>query len=384
MILSCFVLLLYTHGSLQYGYASGGDQTTCGRPYRSGRMYQPPCDLKKHGYCTSAGKTYPWNAVKRFIKDNQGLMRRMYGDQRHIQVLKAELGNGPEFVEKKMRFARYQHGDDADNEVFPPEEDDESEARFLREDMSNDDVLKTKFIYSEEPIISIKLAGLKTAPHFRPTSERTTTKVSATEKESDVGSTVTTELPDISTTDSGTDQTTNSKLNDTERVDDSEDDSSSNEEVAEPEKTTAGGEKEKMETVLFQDMVEEPLKKKVHLNYNSKGVNACPVREEVVAPFWANNTRGEELALLNMYPFEQYVHLEKCAYEHRQMYCRDGCRCEQQYRLHRLLAYDPNNECRGIFSDWFRFPSCCVCICYDMPVEFRVTSRSPRYQSNFN
>lgn len=40
--------------------------------------------------------------------------------------------------------------------------------------------------------------------------------------------------------------------------------------------------------------------------------NACPVKEEVVAPFWANNTRGEVLALLNLYPFEQYVHWEKC------------------------------------------------------------------------
>lgn len=110
--------------------------------------------------------------------------------------------------------------------------------------------------------------------------------------------------------------------------------------------------------------------------------NACPVKEEVVAPFWANNTRGEILALLNLYPFEQYVHWEKCTFEHRQMYCRDGCRCEQQYRLHRLLAYDPNNECRGIFSDWFKFPSCCVCKCYNMPVEFRVTSRSPRTKEN--
>ncbi|KMQ92260.1 hypothetical protein RF55_7784 [Lasius niger] len=43
-----------------------------------------------------------------------------------------------------------------------------------------------------------------------------------------------------------------------------------------------------------------------------RGVNACPVKEEVVAPFWANNTRGEVLALLNLYPFEQYVHWEKC------------------------------------------------------------------------
>lgn len=51
---------------------------------------------------------------------------------------------------------------------------------------------------------------------------------------------------------------------------------------------------------------------------------------------------------------------------------------EQQYRLHRLLAYDPHNECRGIFSDWFRFPSCCICKCYNIPFEYRVTSRSPR------
>lgn len=97
-----------------------------------------------------------------------------------------------------------------------------------------------------------------------------------------------------------------------------------------------------------------------------------------MAPFWANNTRGEVLALLNLYPFEQYVHWEKCTNENKQMYCREGCRCEQQYRLHRLLAYDPHNECRGIFSDWFRFPSCCICKCYDIPLEFRVTSRSPR------
>lgn len=100
-----------------------------------------------------------------------------------------------------------------------------------------------------------------------------------------------------------------------------------------------------------------------------------------MAPFWANNTRGEVLALLNLYPFEQYVHWEKCTHENKQMYCREGCRCEQQYRLHRLLAYDPHNECRGIFSDWFRFPSCCICKCYNIPLDFRATSRSPRSEA---
>jgi hypothetical protein len=84
------------------------------------------------------------------------------------------------------------------------------------------------------------------------------------------------------------------------------------------------------------------------------------------------------LALLNVYPFEQYIHWEKCTHEHEQMYCRRGCKCEQQHRLHRLLAYNPLDACRGIFSDWFRFPSCCICKCYDIPFDFRVTSRSPR------
>lgn len=110
-----------------------------------------------------------------------------------------------------------------------------------------------------------------------------------------------------------------------------------------------------------------------------RGINACPVKEEFVAPYWANNTRGDTLALLNLYPFEQYVQWERCMYENRQMYCRAGCRCEQQYRLHKLLAFDPTNECRGIFSDWFRFPSCCVCKCYDLPQDlFMSNHRRPR------
>lgn len=114
-----------------------------------------------------------------------------------------------------------------------------------------------------------------------------------------------------------------------------------------------------------------------------RGMNACPVKEEFVAPYWANNTRGETLALLNLYPFEQYVQWERCKYEHRQMYCREGCRCEQQYRLHKLLAFDPNNECRGIFSDWFRFPSCCVCKCYDLPQDlFMGAARVPRLRDD--
>lgn len=54
-------------------------------------MHKPPCDLAREGYCTAAGSAYPWHAVRRFVRENQGLMRRMYGDQRHISVLRAEF-----------------------------------------------------------------------------------------------------------------------------------------------------------------------------------------------------------------------------------------------------------------------------------------------------
>ncbi|XP_033227275.1 protein spaetzle 4 isoform X2 [Belonocnema kinseyi] len=64
-----------------------------------------------------------------------------------------------------------------------------------------------------------------------------------------------------------------------------------------------------MEGQLYQDVAAKEQKQPI---FKGQGVLACPVKEEVVAPFWANNTRGEVLALLNLYPFEQYVHWEKC------------------------------------------------------------------------
>ena len=40
----------------------------------------------------------------------------------------------------------------------------------------------------------------------------------------------------------------------------------------------------------------------------------------------------------------------------------------QKYKWHRLLAYDPNNDCNGVFMDWFLFPSCCACRCRKNPL----------------
>lgn len=77
-----------------------------------------------------------------------------------------------------FRFARYDHQSDVDNDVLPHYDDNEedetseNEARFLRDDLTHEDVLKTKFVFSEEPIVSIKLSALKT-PHFRQTTQKT-------------------------------------------------------------------------------------------------------------------------------------------------------------------------------------------------------------------
>ncbi|CAK9813601.1 Protein spaetzle 4 [Anthophora plagiata] len=490
-------------GPSTFGYDAS---SACSKPYsRAGRarLANLPCDFRRQNWCTIAGSSYPWHAVRRFVQENQGLMRRMYGDERHINILRAEFEKNDielnyddyyhHFADNHKRY-QYTH----DYEYFDREDDGlrvnnhEFEGRSFTSRSFNENVVKrlNKFPKLSE----------YTRPHFRPTEKSTTSSTSTTATSSTPSTTTpvsTTETvsPTIatiihesttkstpSTTTPTTSKTTattilinsteeekreniaeevttltavtnsyaskdqNFSINEipeqTDKIDEEEEAvdeeegvvrvaaevsevnveemsvvsfpattelppvqlESSNEDLfATPKETTVEEEeasslsdqqefrprpeyrpagKPEASTIeggqLYQDAAAKDQQEQPVLKL--RGVNACPVKEEVVAPFWANNTRGEVLALLNLYPFEQYVHWEKCTHENKQMYCRDGCRCEQQYRLHRLLAYDPNNECRGIFSDWFKFPSCCVCRCYDLPLEFRVTSRSPRTQ----
>ncbi|XP_028171772.1 protein spaetzle 4 isoform X2 [Ostrinia nubilalis] len=294
-----------------YDFASA-----CTRPYRSTRAHaapDAPCDLTKHAYCATPGSSYPWQAIRRFVRENQGLMRRMYGEERHISVLKAELDN---FIED----------DDLDS---PPD--------FA------EDIIKTKMMYSKRG------RAMKDKPHFRPIQSSDKKKV-----ENDSLRVKPLDASDASTLPPTLLFSEHEKVKVVDRVD-----------------------------TKVNDKKEEPPTKPTHQQekirpsvIKLRGANACETKEELLAPFWANNTRGEKLVLVNMYPYEQYIHLETCVHERKQMYCREGCRCEQHYRLHRLLAFDPHNPCRGIFSDWFKFPACCVCRCYDVPLEFR--ARSPR------
>lgn len=94
--------------------------------------------------------------------------------------------------------------------------------------------------------------------------------------------------------------------------------------------------------------------------------DVCESKTEVTTPFWASNSNGKVRAILNNKEFEQAVHQEICTGA-LTLRCSRDCACEQKYKWHRLLAYDPNNDCAGIFMDWFLFPSCCVCRCNKNP-----------------
>jgi len=98
---------------------------------------------------------------------------------------------------------------------------------------------------------------------------------------------------------------------------------------------------------------------------NSKD-DVCESKVEITTPYWASNSNGKVRAILNNAQFEQAIHQEICT-KSSTLRCNRDCSCEQKYKWHRLLAYDPNNDCAGIFMDWFLFPSCCVCRCTKNP-----------------
>ena len=115
-------------------------------------------------------------------------------------------------------------------------------------------------------------------------------------------------------------------------------------------------------------------------SYQLSRADVCESKVEVTTPFWASNSNGKVRAIVNNDQFEQAIHQEICTYvlyintytttnrllivrKPSTLRCNRDCSCEQKYKWHRLLSYDPNNDCSGIFMDWFLFPSCCTCRC---------------------
>lgn len=272
MDLNSLSLQVQIFDSSGQGYDPGSDQSACGRPYRSGRIYLPPCDMRKQEFCNTPGNTYPWHAVKRFVRDNQGLMRRMYGDQRHGHVLKSEFHDDNDLWNFKIdesflphKYYDY-HEQDLENDVFQENNLDleGNGARLFPDNVANEDVLNTKFVFSEEPILTLKLSNLKTVQSFRHTTEKvpkTTTQTAKNEVTNDLTETThidtTTELINQQTTSTTTSNNLTDDVNGTKQY-------------TKPQAENNSNLNDKKETILFQDM--EDTKKKIPINYNLKGV----------------------------------------------------------------------------------------------------------------
>lgn len=444
---------------------------SCDREARSSRALELPsdCDLGRYSFCHHKGNAYPDKAIKRFLKENLGLMKRMSSDVEPREVVR-EMRSGfniyshPEHDEEREQSRTVKAGSFSMN-MMPPGENIFNGLKYniklgsgLAMVQNAKDQIVGEFEEEIEEEDFDSEAGWEEGSTSQTSTSQTTMIVSSTQSSSEAPAPATTALPASTTiapstvTEQGQLTTTTMMESDT-TVEGGQDGrlettgSPQSEPVyyqtdysqeyreeygeeyreegdeyqvygetedlqpisshlidlqeelasldpatleqqlpeilqifeAEVEQAEAGQELEYREPGEEQPLQEEEEGSgEMVFDYTGDPINACDVTESVQAPYWANNTRNQTLALLNLYPFEQYIHMETCKAEYAEMLCRPGCRCEQQYRLHRLLAFDPNNECRGIFSDWFRFPSFCICKCYSSARQFKQIVRSPK------
>lgn len=162
-------MVIFIHRINAYGFDGGAPPSCNPKASRRGRaqiLETIPCDLTVQTYCNQPGSLYPWHAVRRFVHENQGLMRRMYGDVKHISVLRNEVNNNDiEFDDVEQATARY----------------------------SRSGWKRNKYLYSD--VQKAKVNSVVSEPHFRPASSSpkstTTTHTTTTRTPS------TTELPYI-------------------------------------------------------------------------------------------------------------------------------------------------------------------------------------------
>ena len=141
-----------------FGYDSATSCSPNAKQSRRGRaqmLAAIPCDLTTQAYCNLPGAAYPWHAVRRFVHENQGLMKRMYGDVRHISVLRDEIIN---------------------NEI------DVEDIELATDRYSRDGYHRraSKFMHNREDFENYKSNDILREPHFRPVSTTTTTTTTTT------------------------------------------------------------------------------------------------------------------------------------------------------------------------------------------------------------
>lgn len=201
MLTLIVIFALVVPAIVGFGFDAG---TACNneKTARRGRaqlLKSIPCDLSMQAYCNLPGTMYPWHAVRRFVNENQGMMKRMYGDVRHISVLRNEINN---------------------NDITL-EDVEETAVRYSRAGWK-----RNKYLYQESS--KSKTSDLLSDSHYRRSStSRSTTgrltpprsrgRTTTQKPSSSPSSTVETSVPSSSTLASSTEPTPSKKLKSTER-----------------------------------------------------------------------------------------------------------------------------------------------------------------------
>lgn len=221
-------------------------QMTCG-PRPTARMLDHiPCDMSKESFCKVPGTSYPFSSVRRYIYENQGVMRRMYGDQRQSFVLRNEIDDLRDKYDSLNFYGPATHS--FRRPGFGPR--------------SMDD-----FDHAEDSPASSPPPPVTPDSHSIPSTISQTTSISfLPNTTSPLESAPESEAEESTTVEYGSKTTSEAPATTA---------------AASPQTSFPS---ESSSTVVPPD-AEKPD------SDTKKGVNACPVTEEVVAPFWANNTR---------------------------------------------------------------------------------------------
>ena len=216
-------------------------QMTCGPKVSPRMIMDAPCDMSRESYCQVPGSAYPFSSVRRYIYENQGLMRRMYGDQRQSFVLRNEIDD---VREKYDSLSFFDPAQTLRRPAFGPRSMD-SGFHYVTRESEIPAPAPSAFPTAATPTTNATLA-----PVALPLNGTTVPQETASPVEADENATTTAESPPPASTESP---------------------SSTAPPLSSTTSSAPAEERNKFE--------------------NKKGVNACPVKEEVIAPFWANNTR---------------------------------------------------------------------------------------------
>jgi len=187
-------------------------------------------------YCIQPGSAYPWNAVRRYIFDNQGFIKRMYGEHRQSQIIQEEMLRMNDLYDlAPFRSAKSATGPD-DNSP--------------KEDITANQTMNAHLSTDTNQTVKWDRENVTTSEQFDTDNE-----VYSTTVDDDLAGVY--GRPTLLEVQEDWDNA-----------------------------TTPSSE--------IENLVDEEKPSKA-----SKGYNACPVTQEVVAPYWANNTRGEILALVS-------------------------------------------------------------------------------------